>query len=136
MSINLTTPYTVSINGTQVENDTVGACVGSSVDYLARTLTYVFKIGTLTGSPSNLNVGPIAQQQNQTVTVTVYVGPTQGGQTTGQWWLNGVLQASIIPAATLNPIITQLLSNRNTAEGFVAVSGGLMPGTQVAWSSL
>jgi len=136
MSITLTTPYTVAIGGTQVEDDTAGACVSMSMDYLARVLTYTFKVGTLTGSPSNLNVGPYAQQQGQIVTVTVYVGPTTATQTFGQWTLNGVLQGSIISSTILNPIVTQLLANRNTAEGFVAVSGGLMPGSTVAWTQL
>lgn len=136
MSITLTVPYTISVNGTQVEDDTVGACTSMSMDYLANLMTYVFKIGTLTGSPTNLNVGPYAQTNGQTVTVTVYVGPTTATQTFGQWYLNGALQSTIVSSTTLNPIVTQLLSNRNTAEGFVSVSGGLMPGTQVSWTAL
>lgn len=137
MSITLTTPYVVNINSVQVEDDTNGACVSMSMDYLARMMTYVFKIGTLTGSPVNLNVGPYAQTNGQTVTVAVYVGANiTGGLQTGNWYLNGVLQAAIIPSGTLAPIITQLLANRNTAEGFVAVSGGLMPGVQTNWTAL
>jgi hypothetical protein len=137
LSISLTTPYTIAVNGSTVENDTVGACVGMSMDYLARTLTYTFKVGTLTGSPSNLNVGPYAQTNGQTITVTVYVGPNiSGGLQTGNWYLNGVLQPAVIASGTINPIITQLLANRNTAEGFVAVAGGLMPGVATAWAAL
>jgi hypothetical protein len=136
MSIALTTPYTVSIGGSQVENDISGDCTSMSMDYLARILTYTFKVGTLTGSPVNLNVGPYAQLQGQVVTVMVYVGSTNTTQTFGQWWLNGTLQGTIIASATLNPIVTQLLANRNTAEGFVAVSGGLLPGTTTAWAAL
>lgn len=135
MSITLTNPYTVSVNGTQVEDDTAGACTGLSIDFLARTYSVTFKMGTLTGNPPNLNVGPYANA-TQTITTTVYVGPTTGGQTFGQWWLNGVLQGSIIPAATLNSFVSQILGDRNTAEGFVSVSGGLMPGTQVPWTQL
>ncbi len=136
MSITLTTPYTVSIGGTQVEDDTVGACVGFSVDYLALLMTYVFKIGTLTGNPSNLNVGNYAQLQGQVVTVAVYIGPNTATQTTGQWWLNGVLQSTIVSSTILSPILAQLLVDRNNAEGFVSVSGGLMPGVQVPWTQL
>ena len=136
MSITLTSPYTVSINGSTVETDTIGACVASSVDYLARTLTYVFKVGTLTGSPVNLNVGPYAQTNGQTVTVMVYIGPTTATQTTGQWYLNGILQGTIIPGGTINPIISTILGDRNTAEGFVAVPGGLMPGSVTPWVAL
>lgn len=136
MSITLTTPYQVSVNNVSVENDTVGACTCMSMDFLANVMTYTFKIGTLTGSPSNLNVGSYAQTNGQIVTVSVYVGPTTATQTFGQWYLNGVLQSTIVAAATLNPIVTKLISDRNTAEGFVAVAGGLMPGTVVAWAAL
>lgn len=137
MSIALTTQYTVAIGGVQVEDDTTGACTSMSMDYLARMMTYVFKVGTLTGSPSNLNVGPYAQTNGQTITVAVYVGANiSGGLQTGNWFLNGVLQASVIASGTINPIITQLLANRNTAEGFVAVAGGLMPGTTTNWTQL
>lgn len=136
MSITLTSPYTVAINGSTVETDTIGACTSSSVDYIARTLTYVFKIGTLTGSPTNLNAGPYAQTNGQTITVTVYIGTTNATQTTGQWYLNGILQGTIIPGSTINPIISTILADRNTAEGFVAVPGGLMPGSLVAWTQL
>lgn len=129
MSITLTTQYIVNINGTQVEDDTIGACVSSGVDYLARTLTYVFKVGTLTGSPANLNVGAYAQTNGQTVTVVVYLQ-------TGQWSLNGVMQGSTIAGSILNPIIATIIADRNTAEGFVAVPGGLMPGTTVSWTQL
>ena len=137
MSISLTTPYVVNINAIQVEDDTTGACTSMTMDYLARMMTYTFKVGTLTGSPSNLNVGPYAQLQGQTITVSVYVGANiVGGLQTGTWFLNGVQQAAVIPSGAINPIITQLLANRNTAEGFVAVGGGLMPGTTTAWVAL
>jgi hypothetical protein len=137
LSITLTTPYTVSIGGVSVEDDTIGACTSMSVDYLGLIMNYTFKVGTLTGSPANLNVGPYAQLQGQTISVNVYVGPNiTGGLQTGNWYLNGVLQSSIISGTILSPIITQLIANRNTAEGFVAVSGGLMPGTQVNWTQL
>jgi hypothetical protein len=136
MSIALTTEYIVAINGTAVETDTTGACTSMAMDYLANIMTYVFKVGTLTGSPVNLNVGPYAQTNGQTVTVAVYMGPTTATQTFGQWYLNGSLQSTIISSTILNPIVTQLLANRNTAEGFVAVSGGLMPGSVTNWTQL
>ena len=108
------------------------------MDYLARMLTYTFKIGTLTGSPANLNVGPYSQNPpSQNIVVGVYVGPNiSGGLQTGNWFLNGVLQANAIPGAIINPIITTLVTDRNNAEGFVSVSGGLLPGVQVPWTQL
>ena len=136
MSITLTTPYTVSIGGVSVEDDTVGACTSYSMDFMGLILTVVFQIGTLTGSPANLNVGPYAQQQGQDITVAVYLGPTTASQTYGQWWLNGALQSTVVPVSTLSPFVTQLLGDRNAAETFVSVSGGLMPGTQVPWTQL
>lgn len=136
MSITLTTQYTIAVNGTQVEDDTIGACVASSMDYLARMMTYVFKVGTLTGSPPNLNIGPYAQTNGQTITVSVYVGPTTATQTFGQWYLNGVQQGSLVQSSTLAPFLTQLLTDRNNAETFVAIAGGLMPGVQVPWTQL
>jgi hypothetical protein len=137
LSITLTTPYTVSIGGVSVEDDTIGACTSMSMDYLGLLMNYTFKVGTLTGSPANLNVGPYAQLQGQTISVNVYVGPNiTGGLQTGNWYLNGVLQSSIISGTILSPIITQLIANRNTAEGFVAVSGGLLPGSVTNWTQL
>jgi len=136
MSITLTSPYTISVNGTQVEDDTIGACTGMSMDFLGNIMTYIFKIGTLAGSPANLNVGSYAQTNGQTVTVAVYIGPTTASQTFGTWWLNGAQQSTIVPSANLTASVTQLLANRNTAEGFVAVSGGLMPGAVTAWTAL
>lgn len=103
MSVTLTTPYTVAIGGTQVENDTVGACTSTTTDFIAMTMTYTFMIGTLGGSPSNLIPGAQAQLQGKTITVTVYIGPTTATQTFGQWWLNGVLQGSIVSSTILNP---------------------------------
>jgi ethanolamine utilization microcompartment shell protein EutL len=136
MSITLTAPYTMTIRGTQVENDTIGACTGMSMDYLLNIMTYNFAVGTLSGSPANLSMGPYAQTNGANIIVAVYVGPTTTTQTFGQWWLNGILQATIVPSANLTASVTQLLANRNTAEGFVAVAGGLMPGTQVPWTQL
>jgi len=137
MSITLTTPYTVSVGGVSVEDDTVGACMSYAMDFVAKILTVVFKIGTLGGSPLNVIPGYYAQQYgNGTIAVAVYLGPTQNGLTQNQWWLNGDLQPAVIPTATLAPFVTQLLGDRNTAETFMAVSGGLMPGTQLPWTSI
>ena len=133
MSITLTTPYTVSVNGTQVEDDTIGAVTSISIDYIGCLLTVVYKIGTLIGSPSTFNAGPYAQLNGKTITVIVYIGPTTASQTYGMWWLNGALQSSIVPSASLTNTISTAISWWNTAESFASVSGGLLPGTQVAW---
>lgn len=128
MSIALTTPFTVSLNGTQVENDTTGACIGYSVDYIGNALIYFFAIGTLAGSPPNLVAGPQGQIQGKSIQVTVNL-------LTGAWSDN-LGDSGTIPGSILNPIVAQLLANRNSAEGFMAVSGGLMPGVVTAWAAL
>ena len=128
MSITLTTPYTVSVNGSQVENDTIGGCSGYTLDFLASVLTYTFIVGTLTGNPPALNSGPYAQLQGQSVTVTVNLK-------TGAWSDNHN-HGGTIPSIILTPIVATAISNRNTSEGFVAVSGGLMPGSLTAWTAL
>jgi len=135
--ITLTTPYVVSIGGTQVEDDTNGACMSYSMDFVGKILTVVFKIGTLGGSPLNLVPGNYAAEYGSgTITTAVYLGPTQNGMTYGQWWLNGNPQSTIVPSATIAPFVSQLLGDRNTAETFVAVNGGLMPGTITSWTSI
>ena len=128
MSITLTTPYAVTINGVQVENNTVGACTSTVTDFLARTLTATFQIGTLAGNPPNLNAGPQGILQNQSYIVMVHLD-------TGLWSDNHG-HSGTVPGATLTNQVNQAISNRNAAEVFIAVSGGLMPGTQIAWSSI
>jgi hypothetical protein len=128
MSITLTTPYAISVNGTQVEDDTVGACTGMSLDYIGNVLVYTFTVGTLAGNPPNIVAGPYAIANDQQITITVQL-------LTGAWSDNHG-HSGTIPSTILNPIITQLITNRNSAESFMSVSGGLMPGTQVPWTAL
>jgi hypothetical protein len=128
MSITLTTPYVISVNGAQAENDAAGACTGMSVDYLGNVMVYTFSIGNLSGNPSNLVAGSYAIANNQQITITVQL-------LTGAWSDNHGHNGTI-PPSILNPIVAQLLSNRNSAESFMSVSGGLLPGTQVPWTAL
>jgi hypothetical protein len=128
VSITLTTAYAIAVNGTQVENDTVGACTGFSVDYVGKIMVYTFTLGTLSGSPPSIVAGTYAVANNQQITLTVNL-------VTGAWSDNHG-HGGVVPGSILNPIITQLLGNRNSSESFMAVSGGLMPGTQVPWTAL
>jgi hypothetical protein len=134
--ITLTTPYVVSIGGVQQEDDTNAACMSYSMDFSSKILTVVFKVGTMGGNPLNLVPGYFAGLQGQVVTTAVYMGPTINGLAQYQWWLNGVLQSSIVPSATMAPFVTQLLGDRNAAETFVCTSGGLLPGTQTPWTAV
>src|SRR5579871_4002181 len=113
MSITLTTPFTVSIGGSQVENDTVGACTSISTDFLARTLTATFEIGTLTGNPPNLNPGAQAGLQNQNYTIVMHLD-------TGLWSDNHG-HSGTVPGPTLASQVAQAISDRNTAEAFMSV---------------
>lgn len=128
MSITLTTPFVVSIQGVQVENDTVGACTSVVTDFLAKTQVTTFQVGTLAGSPPNLNAGPQGQLQNQTYIVTVHLD-------TGAWSDNHG-HSGVITSGILTPIVNQEISNRNSAESFMAVPSGLMPGTIVLWTQI
>src|SRR5579864_8689603 len=107
MSITLTTPFTVSIGGVQIENDTVGACTSVVTDYLARTQTTTFQVGTLTGSPPNLNAGPQGQLQNQSFILIVHLD-------TGAWSDNHG-HSGTIPANILTPIVNGAVADRNSA---------------------
>ena len=128
MSITLTTPYTVSVNGAAIENDTVGACTSFSVDFQTHIMTYTFRVGTLFGNPPSLVPGMYAGLQGQDVVITVNLKTAA--------WSDNHGHGGIIPAGTINPIITQLLNDRNSSESFLAVPQGLMPGTQVPWTQI
>ena len=71
MSILLTNPYAVTINAISVENDITGACTGMTVDFIAHSLTYTFQVGTLIGSPPQLDAGTYAQRDGQSITATI-----------------------------------------------------------------
>jgi hypothetical protein len=128
MSIKLTTPYTVAICGSLVENDTDGALMSIVTDYQSRTQVSTFKVGTLTGQPPNLNAGPLAQDQNQTIVMTVHMD-------TGEWY-DDHGHSGILPPAYLSPITDQAITNRNDGEQSMAVPGGLMPGVFTPWTSV
>jgi hypothetical protein len=97
------------------------------------TQTAVYMIGTaLTGSPLSLNQGPFAIANSYVLTVVFNIS-------TGVWTytyagLSG--GGTLAPGTTLTGLQNQFLAARNQAEAFVAVSGGLLPGTQVNWTVL
>lgn len=131
MSITLTTPLAFTINGV-TETDTIGAMTNFNQDFQAMTYTAVFKVGTaLTGSPLSLNQGSDALANGYVLTVifnvntgvwTYTFGPNSGGGT--------------LTGAALTALQSQMIAARNQGESNVAVSGGLMPGTQVPWMAL
>jgi len=119
MSITLTTGKLVAINGVTQENDSQGACVSFSVDFLANVATFTFGIGS--GAPAAFNLGVY----NAPVSVSVNLA-------TGAWTsTNGF--SGVIAGAALTNFVAQSKSNRNTAETFVA-GNSVMPGTTVAWT--
>ena len=132
MSITLTTPVVITIAGV-TETDTIGALVSVSQDFQAMTQTAVYKLGTaLIGSPLALNQGPFALEDGYVLTVIFNIN-------TGVWTYTYAGQSgggTLAPGATLTGLQTQFIASRNQAEQFVAVAGGLLPGTQVPWTQL
>lgn len=132
MSINLTTPVAITIAGV-TENDTIGALSVLHQDFQAMTQTAIYNIGTaLAGNPLALNQGPFGIANGYVLTVVfnintgvftwIYAGQSGGG--------------TLAPGATLTGLQNQFIAQRNQAESFVSVSGGLLPGTQVNWTAL
>jgi hypothetical protein len=131
MSINLTTPVSFTINGA-VESDTIGAATSVVYDFQGMTITATYKIGTaLTGSPVALNQGPAALANGYLLVVMFNVN-------TGAWSYTYGTQSGggTLTGAALTSWQNIFIAERNTLEGQVSVSGGLMPGTIVSWTSL
>jgi hypothetical protein len=131
MSITLTTPVTFTINGI-AENDTIGACSSIVSDFQNMVQTVIFNVGTvLAGSPSSLLVGPAAQANGYALKVVFNIN-------TGVWSYTyaSTSGGGVLVGATLTTLQAQFIAARNQAEGFVCVSGGLLPGTQVNWTTL
>lgn len=119
MSITLTSGTLVQINGSTVENDTVGACTSMLVDYFSQTVTFTFRTGTIQNG--NLNAG----LYGPTVTLTVNL---QTGA-----WSSSSGQSGTIGAGALASFNSQMKSDRNLVETFAAGAAALLPGVQVAW---
>lgn len=123
MSITLTTPKKVDINGVTQENSTDGAAVMMHVDYLANTATFIMHIGTIVGTPPNLNIG--VYSSSLTVVIDLKAG-TYKVLETGQ--------AGAVPTAELDKFNTQIKAERNEAEVLATLGvQPIMPGTHVPW---
>lgn len=121
MSITLTTGKLVVINGVTQENDDAGSCVSFTVDFIAHTASFVFKIGQRSGA--NFNVGNYSGLTHLRVNLV-----------TGEWESvdeNSVRFVGTIDPGTIAAYLAQFNSDRNAAEVFA--SAQIMPGTQVAW---
>lgn len=132
MSITLTTPVVITIAGV-TETNTIGVLTSIFQDFQAMTQTATYNLGTaLTGNPLTLNQGPFANANNYMLTVIFNIN-------TGVWTYTyaGVSGGgTLAPGATLTGLQNQFIAARNQAESFVAVSGGLLPGTIVTWTQL
>jgi hypothetical protein len=131
MSITLTTPVAFTINGV-TENDTIGAATSVLYDFQGMNITATYKIGTaLTGSPITLNQGAAALANSYVLTVQFNVN-------TGIWTYSYGTQSGggTLTGAALTSWQNIFIAERNTLEGQVSVTGGLMPGTQVNWTAL
>jgi hypothetical protein len=124
MSITLTTPKKIALNDVVVENNTQGADVSMSMDYLSNVATFIFSIGTVQGTPPNLNIGAYAAADTVTVTLDL---------TTGNWSSsNG--KSGTLTGAAFNNFVSQMKATRNSAEVFASGPSAIMPGTQVPWN--
>lgn len=120
MSITLTTATDVVINGVQVEDDTTAALTGLNVDWTHGTATFTFQSGVVS---SNVLV-PGSYGPSWQVVVNLATGAYTGpGVSNGQ-----------LSAAQLSVLQTDLAQIRNGAESLMTATG-VIPGTQVAWSS-
>lgn len=130
--ITLTTPIAITIAGV-TETDTIGALISLHQDFQAMTQTAVYTVGTaLAGNPPVLNQGAAAIANGYVLTVIFNIN-------TGVWSYTYAGQSgggTLAPGATLTGLQNQSIAARNQAEAFVSVAGGLMPGTQVNWTSL
>jgi hypothetical protein len=121
--ITLTTPKTVSINGSVVESNTQGAMDLLDYDFLSNVATLRFDIGS--GAPANWNIGVYNDPIKMTVNMTtgVWSAVDANGATVGSGTFSGSGFANFQQ---------QFKAIRNSAEQFAATA--FMPGTQVPWT--
>jgi hypothetical protein len=117
MSITLTTGKLVAINGVTQENDTQGAAVSMTMDWIGNIGTIKFSIGS--GAPSAFNVAVY----DSPVVLTV-------NMTTGAWTSTDG-SSGTFSGAGFTSFQNQFKAIRNAAETFA--SSHFMPGTTVAW---
>lgn len=118
MSINLTTPKLVAINGVTQENDTTGASTTFAMDFLGNVCTFTLNIGVL--ASGNLNVGVYS------IPVTCTLNLTTGD------WVSSNGFGGTISGLQLSQFVTMMKNLRNGNEIFCAGSA-VMPGVQVPW---
>jgi hypothetical protein len=127
MSIRLAEPIVVEVNSAVVENDTDGAATLASLDFLAETIRFSLRIGTLVND--ELNAGQAAP------TITVDVNLKTGEWSSSDDGALAVLKAALrgtMSDQDLTALGDQNTALRNALEAF-AVSSGIMPGIQVPW---
>src|SRR5271157_2429558 len=129
MSITLTTPVAFTINGV-TETDTIGVATSCLYDFQGRMLSVIYNIGTALVSNS-LNQGPAALANGYVLIIHFNIA-------TGVWSYTYGTQSGggTLVGAPLTTQQTNFIALRNQLEGFVDVTGGLLPGTDVAWSQV
>ena len=131
MSITLTAPVAFTIVGV-TETDTIAALTNLDQDFQFFTQTAVYKLGTaLVGSPLVLLQGSQALANGYLLTVVFNMNTGVWSYTYGTQSGGGKLTGN-----SLTTLQNQFIATRNQAEAFVSVSGGLLPGTQVNWTTL
>ncbi len=107
------------IGGVIIETDGAAAVTSMSVDWVANTVTFWIKKGTVSGifTPGSIASG------NLQVTINAL---------TGAWSVDGSGQSGTLLSAGLTILQTNLKTYRNQLEQF-ANANAIMPGTIVAW---
>ena len=108
------------VGGVTIETDAAAAVTGMSVDWVANTITYFLKKGTVAGAvftPGQVAMG------NLSVTINA---------TTGAWSVDGSGQSGTLSGGALTTVQTNMKAWRNQLESF-SNTQAIVPGTLVAW---
>lgn len=120
----LTKPYALSGPNITTTNDLYAKCTSCTANWETNTVTMVFQFGNLVG-------GAFVPDGNAPIAITVQANSsTASFSASGP---NGFNENGSLPAQSVTNVQTAISAVQTalqaTAEGFVSVSGGLLPGT-------
>jgi len=127
MTINLTTPIGIAITGPNPvnETDSQAGITLLDVDYNAQIATFTIRQGTAQVSILNAGVFP--------GTVLLSINMQTGAWTSTDSVNPSNNKSGTFTGAAFTTFVNMMKNLRNTVEGFVAGSSGILPGTQVNW---
>jgi hypothetical protein len=130
MSIQLTTPYSISGPGITVETDAYAAATKYRIDTVGQTISVTFPLGTATtsGGKTTAFVPGLLANQYGSVSIHFSLVSNTWSASNGK---TGTLTSAQITA--VQAVMTGIESAiRDAAEGF-ALSVGVLAGTNVPW---